>query len=441
VAVDHASTCSGDCSIVTDIAIHCDEIGFAANNLSVAATTTTTYVGATSVTDPTTAALTGHVFSVEAQGAHEMPLPNPLTWGEILLAAAPNGTVYVAGSDVRISQILDKSGQFSRYQYDGGVAVAELQGGAFKTSLLDMQCDGAHSLADLEIAPDGTPNLWSSLSLVSSTVLHETQKMGTWVPDGKPVPSGFEARSFFRTATDGALLQFGSNDYGEKPTQYFVVEGGKKVPFGAPYARAAQDIDGVLPLHAPPSPAAGIGRYAAVFFDPAGLHVAWEAKGSSVTVDVPGTAAPVYACALDGHSNTCGACHETGGGVEAFGAVRTNSGDVIVAYKVAHHDETFTPTADSPICPLDGPCYCHWDHAPGATTTDLVLQRVKQDGTVSDLTHVALPPAKDGDLCQDFGVCVDSQRLDGRAVGNEIAFAVPFGSRENRGIRVLRIHE
>lgn len=400
----------GQAEVLTDFSLSSTDGNHGAPGIRVAATQSATWMA-------TAGEETRYLISVDRMGeATQLDvLPKEFIRKEILIAAAPDGTLHVMADATQppdfsggLLHMSDKGGWVPSMVYDGPVMVP---------------------VVDIDVAADGTPSLWFDGA---------TDGMGRATPagDGWSIEPVVVTSSWthFTLTTDGAPLATTTEDY----TQLSVLVDGQRRPLGSPLTADAYSDYVLSP--APPGPDPGGPRYAVALQDTDNVRVAWPVAESYEELAIPGSAVFAEDCFFGNVPPCAEPCHDQGGGVEpgAVAFARTADGTGWLAYVETRLEQqvSFKETCSN----NRRNCYCAKTVEADASTAVLHLFRVPFDGAPV-CEALTLPTQRLAFRSLLFGVGDAVRAIDMRAHGAELALGLRTQSSEDgeRTVRLLRI--
>jgi len=400
----------GQAEVLTDFSLSSSDGNHGAPGIRVAATQSATWMA-------TAGEETRYLISVDRMGeATQLDvLPKEFIRKEILIAAAPDGTLHVMADATQepdfsggLMHMSDKTGWVPSIVYDGPVMVP---------------------VVDIDVAADGTPSVW--FEGVTPGMGRATPAGDGWSIEPVVVTSSW---THFALTTDGApLVAAMGND-----SQLSVLVDGQRRPLGRPITGDAYSEYVLSP--APPGPDPDGPRYAVALQDTDNVRVAWPVAEGYEESAIPGSAVFAEDCRFGSIPPCAEPCHDRGGGVEpgAVAFARTADGTGWLAFVETRLEQqvSFKETCSDPRN-----CYCAKTVEADASTAVLHLFRVPFDGAPA-CEALTLPTQRLALRSLFSGVAGDASRaIDMRAHGAELALGLRTQSSEDgeRTVRLLRI--
>jgi hypothetical protein len=445
---EHASACpTTTCPIVEDVNVTCTDDHFSWPGLRVAPAPTATWLITASQNER-------YAFSIQnGSGTRSQGLPDDFADQTMWLALSPEGQPVVATDTQRFVNAPDGG-----YVAVGGTQYEAL-GPQGWLGWVVQPAPGAAPVVGLQVASDGTPNVWVGAPPRYQRVVPGD---GGSIVQSAPVPGNNLGLgdNRFTLARNGEPVSFdivASPGPGVMPPfQLHAFFSGVDRPIGA------ADVDGstgigpytVADFPAPSQPDAGA-LAAAAILEGDGVHVAWLDATSWAETVVPSTAPFAFTCVVPPNTPCpSDVCHETGSGTlvqsngqgdsETFALARTSDGVAWLAYLVTQYDEQVryapaVPTSSS----SGGGDECATVVDSGGSSRTLHVARIPLDGSPSS-DVLTLPVANPGAFANGYNAnsaeAVTARLFDARAFGTDLA--IGFQTTSNSGadtVRVLRI--
>ncbi len=433
---DHAAQCpTTPCPIVEDVNVTCTDEDLGSPGLRVAPAPAATWLVTSSQNER-------YAFSiVNGQGTSREGLPADFADQTIALALSSDGQPVLA------TDTLD----FVTTQGDAGPPITTGVGG---TQLETLAADGWHGSTiegppgaapamGLEVAIDGTPNVWVG-NPPPYGYKRGTLGAAGWALTDAPVPANGNGQNLFTLARDGAPISFDMVFDGiaeQPPLRVHALVDGVDFPLNTVSGGGGYTIAD------PPSPMQPLvgPRAMVALLESDGIHVAGLGTPGWTETVVPSTVPLEEVC---GRSNTTGcppACHETAAGVSTaengrseavtIGLAWTNDGLAWLAYVVVRVDEQvhFASLGVDP-----GGCQEIVDS--GGASYEVHLTRVSLDGsTTREVFAMPVPPigGQPTGYTRNQAQARTARWFDLRAFGTDLALG--FLTVDANGVSTVRV--
>ena len=433
-AGDHASQCpTMPCPIVEDVNVTCTDAHFASPGLRVAPAPGVTWL----VTSSQNAS---YAFSIAGgQGTPRPGLPANFAYETLALALSPDGQPVLATGTQDYVTTLGDAGQIN-ITGENSSQLESLGPDGWHGTLIEPLPNG-DPVVGLEVARDGTPNVWTGEPPPHGYERATVNDAGAASTEA-PVPSNGVGQNLFTLARDGAPVSFDRTLTGPTTAQTAQLHA---LVDGVDYPLDTVPGSGSYAVAHPPSPsqpAAGP-RAAAAILEGDGIHVAGlGGQGWTETV-IPSTLPFVQTC-LPTSDLGCPAmpCHETAAGVlptantrgEAIsiGLAWTDDGVAWLAYVAIQIDEQIQYASQSHGA-------CAETVASGGASYAVHVVRVPLDGSPArEILRLPVPP-----IVGATGYTANSAQertarfFDARAFGTDLALG--FRTVDASGVTAVRV--
>ena len=412
------ATCpAGECPIVLDEELSCDDNEFAAPGVRVAPAPDATWVATSSQNDRM-------VFRL-ADGKEERQeeVPKDFTRKVILLSLTTDGAVHLA------ADASEPDGQTSVVTYPGGLTHATFANGAWSSSVVVDPDDRGVPVIDMEIGSENRPHIWFVSDGPDGLTMATPDGQGGWAVS--PETRGDR----FTLAGDGSVIGVGLEPFASVAYKLHAVIGGVDKSFGSPLSDWSN-----FALATPPMPAAPSDLLFAVAIETLeGIRIM---KASSALPEtetlIAGTTAPVESCVTPLDVPSCkDTCHNTGSGVEygAFSIAWTDDGTAWLAYVVTTVDQVIEYSVQGG----PGEEHCVANVINDSSEGTLHLLRAPLDGS-SPEEVLTMPIGRPGARDAFSGFYTSGRFLDMRGFAKDLAIGVRTGWVGGpHAVRVLRI--
>ncbi|MFV8753110.1 hypothetical protein ACNOYE_21385 [Nannocystaceae bacterium ST9] len=406
---DHAAaTCTGgECPIVTDVLLACNDSEFSDPGLRVAATAEQAWL-------VTASSNTAILLEASGDQGSTSDLPASMIRTTALLAQDQDGAVVLA-TDTTVFE--GYAGGLTYYRRDQGAWVEEL--------VFDLPDKYVRNY-DLELAADGTAHLWFEDDPPESFEHATRQGPDSWThEDSVPGNPG----SWTRWTLDLAGVPIGfsfAGDFGGWQLETRIA--GVDAPIGSPLADFAplayRPVSPAVPATLAPVPS-----FAVVVQHEDSLRVAWPNEGLGPEAwfefALPETPLAAFNCSPGDPYVDCGPdCHEQTLGLDqaGFGVSQTSDGRLWLAWVETNYDLTFHYTQDCGE-PPSTECYCNSEVVQDDSTATLRVASFDfADQSLVEVLELPIPPLQQINL---FGGPPDNARLvDARAYDDQLAIGL-----------------
>jgi hypothetical protein len=406
---DHAAaTCmGGDCPIVTDVILACDDTEFSDPGLRVAASPEAAWL----VTASSNAAV---LLEASGDQGSTQDLPPSMIRSTALLAQDQAGAIVLATDTT------------APPNYEGGLTFYRQDGGAWVEELVFDLPDRYVRSYDLELETDGTAHLWFEDDPPESFEHATRQGPDSWaLEDTVPGHPGSWTRWTLDLAGSPIGFSF-AGDFGDWQLETRIA--GVDAPIGSPVGDFGPAP--YRPLSpAVPATTAPVPSFAVAIQDGYALRIAWPNEGLGPELyfefALPDTQVAQFACQAGDPYVDCGPdCHEQIEGLDegGYGITQTTDGRLWLAWVEEHYDLTYHYTQECGE-PPNTECYCGVDIVQDDSTATLHVAHF--DFVEQQLVEVLELPIPPLEVINLFGGPPDNARMvDARAFDDQLAIGL-----------------